>query len=265
MVGIGKKTETRGHITGFKEEIAKARSASEEDFFTWFDYAEGKDEAFVRGAWDFSVHVALPLAPYLDHPGAKRVLDIGYGAGRMLAAAARHFGEGVGVDIHGEADIVGRELKNRGVANVELKTTDGRSLPLEDASVDVAYSFIVFMHLEYIGVFDGYLAEVARVLKPQGLAVIYFGRRTAFSHNRSSRALYVLDHVLERIYMPKGYREFPARVNAENLYVGLPYAKRSARRHGLRVLAELPSHKGVPDGYGRYGRQHGLVLQRSGG
>jgi len=263
MVGIGKKTETRGHVTGFKEEIAKARGASDETFFTWFDYAENKEAAFARGAWDFSLHIALPLAPYLDTPASKRVLDIGYGAGRMLASAARHFGEGVGVDIHEEYDTVRDELEKRGVSNVTLDTTDGKSIPLPDASVDVAYSFIVFMHLEYITVFEAYMAEVARVLKPGGLAVLYFGRRAKYSHNRSSRALYLFDHLLERVYMPKGYLEFPARVNAENLYVSLPYAKRCARGNGLEVLRELPSHKGVPDGYGRYGRQHGLLLRRA--
>lgn len=262
MVGIGKKIEERGHVLGFREEIAKAREKSQDEFFTWFDFAESKDSAFARGAWDFSVHIALPLAPYLSKPGDKTVLDIGYGAGRMLAAASRHFGQAIGVDIHGEPDIVREELATRGVSNAELYITDGKTLPLEDASVDVAYSFIVFMHLERIEVFHAYLSEIQRVLRPGGLAVLYFGRRVYYSHNRSSALLYQIDRALERFLLPKGYQEFPAKVNAENLHIALNYARAESRRRGFEVLAGLRSHKGVPDGYGKYGRQHGLVLRK---
>ena len=31
------KIEKRGHIIGFKEEIAKAADASDNDFFSWFN------------------------------------------------------------------------------------------------------------------------------------------------------------------------------------------------------------------------------------
>ncbi len=263
MTGIGKKIETRGHVTGFREEIAKARASSYDTFFTWFDFAESKEAAFVRGAWDFSIHVALPLAPYLEKTADKKVLDIGYGGGRMLAAAARHFGQAAGVDIHGESALVSEELAARGVRNCELFTTDGKTLPLPDGSIDVAYSFIVFMHLERVEVFNDYLVEIARVLKPGGLAVLYFGRRAKYSHNKSSALLYAIDRAMERVWMPRGYHEFPAKVNAENLHVALFYARKQAIAAGFRVLSGLRSHKGVPDGYGRYGRQHGLLLQKA--
>ena len=263
MRWIDKKIETRGHLTGFREEIAKARANSSDTFFTWFDFAESKEAAFVRGAWDFSLYVALPLAPHLAQPADKTVLDIGYGGGRMIAAAARHFGRVVGVDIHDESSIVAEELAARGANNCELMTTDGRTLPLADASIDVAYSFIVFMHLEHIEVFNTYLTEIARVLKPGGLAVLYFGRRAKYSHNKSSSLLYAADRVMERLWMPRGYHEFPAKVNATNLHIALFYARAQARKSGLQTLGTLCSHKGVPDGYGRYGRQHGLILRNS--
>lgn len=262
MVGIGKKIEERGHVVGFREEIAKAREKSQDEFFTWFDFAESKDAAFARGAWDFSIHIAHPLAPYLEKPAEKTILDIGYGAGRMLAAASRHFGQAIGVDIHGEPDLVREELAQRGVHNAALFTADGKTIPLENDSVDVAYSFIVFMHLEYIEVFHAYLEEIHRVLRPGGLAVIYFGRRAKFSHNRSEPWLYLLDRLAEPFLLPKGYASFPAKVNAENLHIALGYARKASTQRGFEVLRALRSHKGVPDGFGRYGRQHGLVLRK---
>src|SRR5258708_589853 len=99
MPGAGKSVETRGHIVGFREEIAKASGRSPQEFFTWFDDATDPDDAFVRGAWDFSIHIAQSLAPFLSHPEEKTILEIGHGAGRILATAARHFRHALGVDV----------------------------------------------------------------------------------------------------------------------------------------------------------------------
>ncbi len=49
-MAIGKVIEKRGHIIGFREEISKAASSSEDEFFTWFDSTKDKDSAFVRGS-----------------------------------------------------------------------------------------------------------------------------------------------------------------------------------------------------------------------
>jgi len=93
-MGTGRQVETRGHIVGFAEEIRDVATLSPEAFLTWFDEASTPAEAAIRGAWDFGVHIAQPLAPYLRTPEQKTVLEIGHGAGRILAAAARHFSRG---------------------------------------------------------------------------------------------------------------------------------------------------------------------------
>ena len=262
-MGTGDRVETRGHIVGFQEEIRKTADASAEAFLTWFDHAADVEETFIRGAWDFSVHVAQPLAPYLRAPERKSVLEIGHGGGRILASAARHFQSAVGIDVHERNDIVERELARRGLENVRLLRTDGRRVPLPDAAVDVAYSFIVFQHLEKIGIFDGYIAEIRRVLKPGGLALIYFGRWCHWSLGTRSAVRYAADRVAERLLLRRGFREMPAPVNHTNLLVSLGYASASARRTGFDILRRVVSHRQVPDGTTLYGGQHGLVLRRS--
>src|SRR5262249_35569482 len=164
LMGTGQQIETRGHIVGFREEIHKTAEASAQEFLAWFDHASSADEAFVRGAWDFSIHIAQPLAPYRRKPEEKTSLEIGHGAGRILASASRHFRDAIGIDLHGRNDIVERELAARGVSNVRLFETDGRSIPLPDSSLDVAYSFIVLQHVERIGIFRGYFDELHRSL-----------------------------------------------------------------------------------------------------
>ncbi|MEM7798223.1 MAG: hypothetical protein AAF633_03455, partial [Chloroflexota bacterium] len=73
---------------------------------------------------------------------------------------------------------------------------------------------------------------------------------------------YLLDRVLEPIRLPAGYKEVPAKVNMVNLFVTMRHAKVLTRQLGFKVLSELVSHKSVPNGFKRYGGQHGLILKK---
>lgn len=99
-MATGKEIERRGHVVGFREEISKSAASTDDEFFTWFDSAKDKDAAFVRGSWDFMAHIALPSSKFLSTPEEKVALEIGYGGGRILAAASRCFKSVIGVDIH---------------------------------------------------------------------------------------------------------------------------------------------------------------------
>lgn len=261
-MATGKEIETRGHITGFREEIEKSLTTSDDEFFTWFNNAKDKNAAFIRGAWDFMVHIGTPLTPFLADPEELSVLEIGHGGGRILAAASRAFKDAVGVDIHNNNEKVLQELASRGIENVRLIQTDGQTIPLDQESVDVVYSFIVLQHVEKMSILEKYVSEAHRVLKPGGLAVLYFGRQATFSSNRSSKLRYLIDRVAELVRLPSGFKEFPAKVNATNLVLTMPHTKKVSRRAGFNVLGELVSRKGVPNGISRYGGQHGLILKK---
>lgn len=133
---------------------------------------------------------------------------------------------------------------------------------MEEDSVDFVYSFIVLQHVEKMGVFENYLNETYRILKPNGIAVLYFGRKSILSLNRSSRILYFVDRFVEYFLLPKGFQELPAKINCTNLIVSLSYARSLARKTGFEVLSELVSHKKVPDGITLYGGQNGLVMRK---
>jgi ubiquinone/menaquinone biosynthesis C-methylase UbiE len=261
-VPVGREIETRDHVTGFQEEIAKVANTSGDDFFTWFNQARNKEAAFIRGSWDFMLHIAAPAAPYLAAPEEKIALEIGHGGGRLLAAASKSFARVIGIDIHDQNQVVEDELHARGIQNFQLIQVTGREIPLASASVDFIYSFIVLQHVERHEIFDMYLREAYRLLRPNGVAVLYFGRKYLFSINRSSSVLYWLDRMLERVLLAKGYKEMPARVNETNLLISLHYAKKLARRIGFHPQAELVSRKTVPDGVRLYGGQNGLILTK---
>ena len=261
-MAIGKTIPNHGHVLGFREEILKAANASEDSFFTWFDAAKNKDAAFIRGSWDFSIHIAAPSAKYISEPEEKVALEIGYGGGRLIAAASRYFKTVIGVDIHDQQQKVSDELRKRNITNICLLKTAGTSLPVESSSVDFIYSFIVLQHVEKYQYFKRYMDETSRVLRTNGIAVLYFGRRCFFSENRSSRLLLWIDRILEPIALLYGYEEIAAKVNEINLRISLSHAKSIAERVGLDILSSLVSRKKVPDGIRLFGAQNGLVLKK---
>jgi ubiquinone/menaquinone biosynthesis C-methylase UbiE len=261
-MGRAEHMERGGHVTGFREAISEAARQNEDAFFGWFDHAQDKESAFVRGSWDFLWHIARPLAPYLTQPETKTALEIGHGGGRLLAAAGRCFQFVIGVDIHGENDRVHHALRERGVRNAQLVKTEGAVLPVGQAQVDCVYSFIVLQHVETYAVFTRYLEETFRVLKPGGLAVLYFARRYRWSFNRASRLLYAADRLVEPLWLRQGHEELSAPVNSTNLRVSLRHASALARTIGFDVLQALVSRRRVPDGAALYGGQHGLVLKK---
>lgn len=256
--------ERGGHVAGFIEDVAEASAISDDAFFTWFNDAQSSVDAIAKGEADFVAHVLEPLSQHVlgFDPSKSTALEIGFGGGRLVSAAARRFSRVVGIDIHDQGARVAGMLASQGIVNVELLRTDGRSIPLPDVSVDIAYSFIVLQHVEFISVFRRYFEEIARVLKPNGCAVLYFGRLGRFSYGRRSRALLWLDRLIEPMLLKGGYREVEAQVNCYNLFVSLPYARQLVTELGMDVEAELVSYRIDDGGTRRFGRQNGLLIRK---
>jgi 2-polyprenyl-6-hydroxyphenyl methylase/3-demethylubiquinone-9 3-methyltransferase len=108
-------------------------------------------------------------------PG-ERVLDLGCGAGRFLAALAHSGAEPVGVEL-AEAALE-RARANAPGAELRLLEPDG-SLPLDHRSIDLVWCSEVLEHVADAGAL---LGEVRRVLRPGGrlLATVpYHGRLQA--------------------------------------------------------------------------------------
>ena len=103
----------------------------------------------------------------------KRVLEIGCGTGRITEFLGDDFQEVCGVDI---SEVMVEKAKKRLVAknNIKIYATDGMNYPFENAFFDVVFSFIVFQHMPDHSTVKKNLQEIARVLKPGGLAKIQF-------------------------------------------------------------------------------------------
>lgn len=114
--------------------------------------------------------------------GDERVLDVGCGRGLMAIGAAHRApkGEITGVDIWRQedqsansAEAFFENARLEGVAErVRVETADMRSLPFADAAFDVILSHWAVHNLDAEAERDRALAEMARVLKPDGVIVL---------------------------------------------------------------------------------------------
>ncbi|MCK9599497.1 MAG: class I SAM-dependent methyltransferase [Sphaerochaeta sp.] len=95
-------------------------------------------------------------------------LEIGCGIGRMTEFIAYDFKKVIGTDISKTMIEKGRERLSE-LDNVKLVETDGETIPLEDCTVDVAFSYLVFQHFKTKQMVIKNFQETYRVLKPGGI------------------------------------------------------------------------------------------------
>ncbi len=110
----------------------------------------------------------------------KRVLDVACGEGYGTALLARSAAHAVGVDISQEA-IAHAHRAYAGLPNVRFLCAPCTSIPLPDASVDVAVSFET---IEHISGQQPFIAELARVLAPGGVLVLSCPNKLEYTDKR---------------------------------------------------------------------------------
>ncbi|HUC68357.1 MAG TPA: class I SAM-dependent methyltransferase [Stellaceae bacterium] len=133
----------------------------------------------------------LALIPWR---GDEQVLDVGTGRGLLLVGAAKRLaagGRAVGIDIWSRTDLSGNAIE-RTQANLEregvaarcaLKSEPAQAMNFPDASFDVVLSNLCLHNIKAASERDRACREIARVLKPGGIAVI-----SDFRHTRAYSA-----------------------------------------------------------------------------
>jgi len=96
-----------------------------------------------------------------------RVLEIGYGSGIFFYELSRRADTVVGIDVHGHASSVQRQVRADGM-NPPLVRADGMELPFQDGAFDVV---IILSALEFMSDPGVCLRESLRVLRPGGQVI----------------------------------------------------------------------------------------------
>ena len=122
------------------------------------------------------------LVDQIAWTGHERVLDVGCGRGLMLLGAAKRLttGKATGIDIWQSEDLSGNHpeatlenARRESVADrVDLQTMDVRSLAFPDGTFDVVLSCNALHNIYDAPGRAKAIGEIARVLKPGGVALI---------------------------------------------------------------------------------------------
>lgn len=147
---------------------------------TWlaYDWSNRGEEWSNTPEWKNSL-VEHVLKPHI--PVGSRVLEIGPGAGRWTEHLIQRASYLTVVDLTPTCIEICKE-RFKGFEKIEYFVNDGKSLDfMAEASVDRVWSWDVFVHISSEDVRE-YVRHLARVMKPQGRALIHHakhGRRKA--------------------------------------------------------------------------------------
>lgn len=122
--------------------------------------------SYHKGAMVYGEHIVRyeSVLPLLK---GKTVLDIASGSGYGSYIMAGEAKEVIGVDVDEESvKYASRNYKRK---NITFKVGDAEKIPIDDASVDVV---VTFETVEHIKNYKNFMAEIKRVLKPGGFAII---------------------------------------------------------------------------------------------
>jgi SAM-dependent methyltransferase len=117
------------------------------------------------------------------------VVEIGCGVGRLTRVLAARAASVVAVDIS-EAMLERAKAANAALDNVEWVLGDGRSLAgVADASADVCFSHVVFQHIPDPAITLGYVREMGRVLRADGVSAFQISNNPDIHLARGQQSL----------------------------------------------------------------------------
>ncbi len=202
-----------------------------------------------RKAWEAAHFYAngerfvTDVVSWADPPSGRGLaVEIGCGAGRILVHLAREFDQVEGFDIAPE--MVATAKEHGMPENVGVNITSGAELDqVADSSADLVLCTHVFQHIPDREVVRSYMNEVARVLRPDGRAVLHFDTRDEALLRRLVFRL--PDRLLPRIHR-RYIRRYPvpqdwprAQASASGLSL---VEERESGTAGHMLLLALPTH-----------------------
>ena len=197
------------------------------EYFIWTDLDRSQGALAMQRFFASGEVAAQRLLDFAaaDLRARRRSLEIGCGVGRLTVAMAKHFDEAVGVDI---APTMLRKLREN-AERLELTNVRGELADADwDAagSVDFAYSWLVFQHIEDTGIIDRYLQRIARALCDDGVGCLQFDTRP--------RGLaYRMRFWLPSLLLPRNWRPGIRRIRRDANWL-----RSRCEQTGLTILRE---------------------------
>ena len=187
------------------------------------DYStrEGKRIFFESGK-KFTNKTLKNVSPLL--PDKERALEIGCGIGRLTLPHSNYFDEVIAVDI---APTMLAKLKENaakfGHENIKTYISSERWWQFK---ISYAYSYLVFQHIEDVGIIEQYISRIASCLKRGGIAQIQFD-------TRNTNLLYTIRNWIPDFLLPRPQRKGIRRVRRS-----IEGLKMKIKENGLKIVEE---------------------------
>lgn len=129
--------------------------------------------------WRYGVEPFIPEIARFDETAGKDVLEVGIGLATDFVRFVRAGASATGIDLTEAAVAAARERLRLEGLDAEVLVADAESLPFEDESFDVVYSYGVLHHTPDT---TAAVREVHRVLRPGGEArIMLYARHSWFA------------------------------------------------------------------------------------
>lgn len=120
------------------------------------------------------------IATVRQYYAGGRALDLCCATGEHLLALSGAIENGIGLDFsHRYITSAKETTAKRAIANVDFVQGDAKAMPFKDQEFGLVYSFSSLYAIPRVEVAIG---EVARVLRPGGVAVLDFGNRRSLNN-----------------------------------------------------------------------------------
>jgi SAM-dependent methyltransferase len=187
--------------------------------------------------WHFSTHIITPtIARLLLEAQKAHAVEIGFGDGALLTPASHYFGSVTGVSMGPQDDEnSARQLAQAcGQDRMSFAEWDSssRNLPLPNSSADFIYSLHGVTRLPDLAAFKSLAADCARVLRPGGVAMLWFGRPSRLPFAMPGKAWL------------RGYDVRPSPdTGAPTLHLRMFHARRAVMAAGMKAISlSTPMH-----------------------
>ena len=246
---------------GFEKEIKELLAKGDIDaFYHWFGGWGTKAASFEKGE-DIFDRIIFPLAEKLLPEGFNTALDLGYGVGTKIQPAFKHFSVVFGIDVHDEAKFVAENLSVPKGKKLRLIKANGTNIPINKEAVDFVYSWATICHVGTVDNLKKYLEEIYKVLKPGGVAVLFFTRLMRPKGPQTWKEVEV--HMEREREHTDGYREGGplSKVRSVNFVVSMWKMVMLATDAGFTVEERTASWDDGPIRKVYHG-QYGIVLSK---
>ena len=119
------------------------------EFQSWFDTTDSEENSINQAEIDFDQKILKGL----DLQNKLNSCEIGFGGGRLMNQASKHFECANGIDIHENFRATSEFLKRNNTENFNLFHFDERFI----STIDLFYSFIVIQHFSSLKIFPYHL------------------------------------------------------------------------------------------------------------